>query len=335
MSTPNADSAEGAGAESSAAEVDDFDLPLTTDDADDSDSDDEEVTPVAAKAKVEPTPEPKSTTDEDELESLRKKREERRAKLEAERSKVDASGRVKELEEKAAKLEVAQGYAKAGQRLKAMQEMGIDLNDAIAEHLETMEEGAAEGIAPSAGDKALLKRLEALEAELNEKKAAEQAAIKAAEAQQLQQRQQAGYQGALNKVKEVLSTDPDAYEVINKTGLYAEVYAEFGEYCKQHSITFAADNSEEEEAVAMFKEFARRADDAMADRYAAAAATKKVQSRLGGKMVAANTAKAGAKTATRGGHVAPPVTTDDDFADVVDPRKRARLLGGRFKLSEQ
>lgn len=316
---------------------DDFDLPLTepnaSTEADDEEGEEQPAAAAKAPAKVEAKEEPQ----ESDLDKLRKKREERRKLLDAERARVDAHSRAKELETRVRELDELNALKSSGKKLEVLKRLGIELSDVIGEHLESMEVATEQGEAPSTADKATLKRLEALEAELKGKKDAEEAAAKEADERRKAEASNAAVSGAIAKAKDLLTKGGERFEVINAYEAHAEVFNEFSQYCKDHKLQFTAED--EGEAEELFLAFAERADETMAERAAAAARTKKVQTRLDAKPAAAKTAAGGeAKTPTAKGrgHVAPPVesTDDDELEQEWDPRKRAKLLSRSFRISE-
>lgn len=321
-------------ADVSVSEPEDFDLPLTDDvheaeTADAPEADSVATASVEAKpeSKAEPEPEPDAT-----LEELRRKREERSKRIAEERERVAATSRLKELEARAAiadKIDaVKSGKAR---KLDVLREIGIDLNDLIAEHIETMEGGLEAGEQPTKADSAVLKRLEQLEAEVKAKRDAEEAAERDAQERLNRERASAAVSAAVEKARQVLAGDD--YELINALGEHEGVYHEFAAYCNKHGLKFAAD--EEDDAVAMFKTFAKQAEDKLAARLEKAAGTKKFKARIGGTpRAAASTAQSAAVSTARTGrgHVAPPIQTGEEDDLPLDPRKRARALARSIRI---
>lgn len=336
MGTPNAQAETDTSGDGGDPVIpDDFDLPLTEPNPS-TDDDGEEGEPAAAAkpaAKVEAKDE---APQESDLDKLRKKREERRKLLDAERERVDAHSRAKELETRVKELDELNALKSSGKKLEVLKRLGIELNDVIGEHLESMEVATEQGEAPSTADKATLKRLEALEAELKGKKDAEEAAAREAEERRKAEASTAAVSGAIAKAKDLLTKGGDKFEVINAYEAHADVFNEFSAYCREHRLQFTSDD--ESEAEELFLAFAEKADEKLAERAAAAARTKKVQSRLGAKPTAVKTVAGGeakAPTAQGRGHVAPPVeSTDDDEEQEWDPRKRARTLGRSIRITE-
>ena len=314
--------------------ADDFDLPLTDDTGYTSKDDDDGEPIVAAKPKA-PEPAKEEEPKVDKLAELAKKRAERSAKLAIERDRRELESRTKELEQKASKFDRFEDLKGKGKKLEALREAGFELAELIDEHMETMGVAAENGEAPTPGDKAMAERLAKLEAKLAEKEAAEKARENEEKVSKEEAERNRRLNSAVEEVRKVLGAEADRYEVINALDEHEEAFRQFGAWCRKHQVIFG--DEDEDEARETFKAFADDFEERLAARVAKAAGAKKISARIGRPAAEARTAvrTATAKTApARTGRVAPPVETEDDFAEVLDPRKRARLLGRSISLTE-